>query len=163
MTATRHPEQSHEVPGLETGGRRIALLIFGWCNLVLGLIGVVVPVMPTTVFLILALWAFTRCSPRLRRWLYNHPRFGPSLRDWERYRIIPLRAKWLAAIMMAISLGIVTVMSSSWLPPVTVGIIMALALLYVVPARAIPLRSYVLMVSHLFHFHDRSKSGVLGT
>ena len=132
MTATRHPEQSHEVPGLEIDGRRIALLIFGWCNLVLGLIGVVVPVMPTTVFLILALWAFTRCSPRLRRWLYNHPRFGPSLRDWERYRIIPLRAKWLAAIMMAISLGIVTVMSSSWLPPVTVGIVMALALLYVV-------------------------------
>lgn len=131
MTAQPQSEQDHDVPGLAQGGRRVALLIFGWCNVALGLIGVVLPVMPTTVFLIVALWAFTRSSPRLRRWLYNHPRFGPGLRDWERYRVIPPRAKWLAAIMMAASLGIVTAMSDSWVLPVTVGCIMAVALLYV--------------------------------
>ena len=61
-------------PLIATGARRYALLACGCCNVVLGLIGAVVPGMPTTVFLIIALWAFSRSSPRLRRWLYEHPR-----------------------------------------------------------------------------------------
>ena len=49
---------------------------FGWLNVVVGVVGVVVPGLPTTVFLIIALWAFSKSSERFRTWLWNHHRFG---------------------------------------------------------------------------------------
>ncbi len=69
----------------------------------LGAIGIVLPVMPTTVFLLVALWAFARSSPRLHTWLIENPYFGPYITDWERDRIIPVRAKVLAVMMMTAS------------------------------------------------------------
>ncbi len=134
LTATRHDQS----PQLETGGRRIALLICGWCNVALGMIGAVVPGMPTTVFLIIALWAFTRSSPRLRRWLYNHPRYGAALRDWDRHGVIPSRAKRLAAAMMTASLVIIAALAGSWILPAAAGSVMALVLLYIVTRPSCP-------------------------
>ena len=119
-------------PSLQTGSRRYALLVCGWCNVALGLIGAVVPGMPTTVFLIIALWAFTRSSPRLRRWLYEHPRFGPGLRDWERHRVIPPRAKRLAVATMATSLAILAVLAEGWVLPASVGTVMAAVAAFIV-------------------------------
>jgi hypothetical protein len=132
--AARHDE----TPQLESGGRRIALLICGWCNVALGMIGAVVPGMPTTVFLIIALWAFTRSSPRLRHWLYNHPRYGAALRDWDRHGVIPPRATRLAAAMMTVSLVIIAVLASSWVLPASVGAVMALVLLFIATRPSYP-------------------------
>lgn len=70
----------------------------------LGLIGVLLPGLPTTVFMLLALWAFARSSERFHDWLYHHRLFGPPLQAWHTYRVIPLRAKVLAVTMMAGSL-----------------------------------------------------------
>lgn len=64
--------------------------------LALGAIGAVVPLMPTTVFLILAAAAFARSSPRLEAWLLGHPRFGPLILGWRERGAIPLPAKLLA-------------------------------------------------------------------
>ncbi len=75
--------------------------------LALGVIGVVLPLLPTTPFLIVALWAASRCSPRLERWLENHPKLGPILRNWRDHRAIPVIGKVLACIMMAISFAVV--------------------------------------------------------
>jgi len=69
-----------------------------------GAVGVVVPGLPTTVFMLLALWAFARSSDRLHAWLYHHRLFGPPLQEWHRYRVIPRRAKVLAVGMMTVSL-----------------------------------------------------------
>jgi uncharacterized membrane protein YbaN (DUF454 family) len=71
----------------------------------LGLLGLALPVMPGTIFLILATAAFARSSPRFESWLLNHPRFGASLRAWRATGSIPLRAKILAVGMMLASLG----------------------------------------------------------
>lgn len=87
------------------GPVRYGLLAFGWINVGLGIVGVFLPVMPTTIFLLMALWAFSKSSVRFHRWLYNHPRLGRPLRDWHAHRIIPPRAKAAA----------VTVMSTSWI------------------------------------------------
>ena len=87
---------------------RWGLLAFGWLNVGLGMIGVVVPGMPTTIFLIIAVWAFSKCSVRFQRWLWEHPKFGPSIRAWHLHRVIPVKAKIMAASMMAVSLIIVT-------------------------------------------------------
>ncbi len=70
----------------------------------LGLIGVVLPLMPTTVFLILAAFAFARSSPRLHTWLVEHPRFGPPIIDWQTHGSISRNAKTAALSVMALSL-----------------------------------------------------------
>ena len=78
---------------------KIVLLALGWICVSLGFIGIFVPGLPTTIFLIIALWAFTKSSKRLRNWLLNHKRFGPILRNWQEHRVVPLRAKILMVIL----------------------------------------------------------------
>jgi uncharacterized protein len=68
-----------------------------------GAAGVIVPLLPTTPFLLVAAWAATRSSPRLRWWLYRHPRYGPSIRAWQRHRAIPVAAKLTACLLLAFS------------------------------------------------------------
>ncbi|MGX1097111.1 YbaN family protein [Amorphus sp. MBR-141] len=75
---------------------RLVYLILGWLFVALAFAGVVLPVLPTTPFLIVAVGCFARSSPRLEAWLLAHPRFGPVLRDWRSHGAIPLRAKLFA-------------------------------------------------------------------
>jgi len=79
-------------------------LLLGFLFFGLGAVGVVVPGLPTTVFMLLALWAFARSSERFHHWLYHHRLFGPPLQEWHNYHVIPRRAKVLAIGMMAASL-----------------------------------------------------------
>jgi len=72
---------------------RFAWFLLGCLMLALGIIGAVLPVMPTTVFLILAAWFFGRSSPRLEAWLMRHPTFGPPLQAWRLRGAVPRRAK----------------------------------------------------------------------
>lgn len=72
----------------------------------LGLIGIALPVLPTTPFLILAAGCFARSSPRMEAWILGHPKFGPLVRDWQARGAIPRRAKQLAIVSMAASFAI---------------------------------------------------------
>ena len=74
--------------------------------LLLGGIGVVLPLLPTTPFVILAAACFARSSPRMHGWLLHSELFGPMLRDWEANRCISYKVKWLALFMMAVVGGI---------------------------------------------------------
>ena len=58
------------------------------------------PVLPTTPFLLVAVWAFSRSSPELAAKIRNHPRFGPFIRNWQDHGVIPVYAKILAVLMM---------------------------------------------------------------
>ncbi|MBM3516943.1 MAG: DUF454 domain-containing protein [Alphaproteobacteria bacterium] len=78
----------------------------GWLCVGLGAAGAALPLMPTVPFLLVGAWAFSRSSPRFRRWLHAHARLGPPLRAWRRYGVIPLRAKLTAAAMMALSFSV---------------------------------------------------------
>ncbi|NQU62144.1 MAG: YbaN family protein [Rhodospirillales bacterium] len=121
------PDKSSEIKpdNLANCTARYALLAFAWLNVALGMIGVIVPGMPTTVFLIVAIWAFSKCSVRFQRWLWEHPRFGPSIQAWHHHRVIPVRAKVLAATMMASSFGIVTFfVADSWELPAFMAAVM---------------------------------------
>jgi len=86
---------------------RLRWLYFGlgWGFFGLGLLGAFLPLLPTTIFMILALWAFARSSPRFHDWLYGHPVFGPPLQRWHRHGVIPTAAKVAAIAVMAASLG----------------------------------------------------------
>lgn len=79
---------------------RVINVSLGCLMVAIGAIGVVTPLLPTTVFLIAAAWFFARSSPRLEAWLLNHPRFGKTLRDWREAGVIPRRAKLLACAGM---------------------------------------------------------------
>lgn len=81
---------------------RWLLLVFAGLCLVLAVIGVVLPGVPATVFLLMAAWAAARSSPRLHAWLLDHRLFGPMLRDWENGHCVSRRAKWSAAATMAV-------------------------------------------------------------
>jgi uncharacterized membrane protein YbaN (DUF454 family) len=77
--------------------------LLAWASLALGLLGVLLPGLPTVPFVLLAAFAAARGSPRLRARLLAHRRFGPLIRDWERDGTVSRRAKWLATAMMAAS------------------------------------------------------------
>jgi uncharacterized protein len=81
---------------------RIIYFCLGWVMVALGVIGLVMPLMPGAVFLIVAAWCFARSSPRFEAWLLNHPRLGKPLRDWRAAGAIPRSAKVFACVGMAI-------------------------------------------------------------
>jgi hypothetical protein len=74
--------------------------LLGLLFLGLGGLGVVLPLLPTTPFVLLAAGCFARSSPRLHRWLLDSQLFGPILRDWEQHRCVPRRAKVVALVTM---------------------------------------------------------------
>lgn len=89
-------------PSPPRGPARWLLAAFALLCLILGLIGVVVPGMPTTVFILLSAWAAARSSPRLHAWLMAHRLFGPMLRDWQQGGHVSRRAKRSATLMMSL-------------------------------------------------------------
>lgn len=79
---------------------RIFTSIVGWAMIVLAIIGIVLPIMPTVPFLLVASWCFTRSSPRFHRWLNNHRIFGPPIKQWEEKRAISTFVKVFALMSM---------------------------------------------------------------
>ena len=118
---------------------RYGLIAFGWLCVGLGAIGAFLPVMPTTIFLILALWAFSKSSARLHRWLYGHPRLGRPLRAWHAHRVIPVPAKCLALGMMLLSLVyVILFVAEGWALPLGLALALGTVAGYIVtrPHRA---------------------------
>jgi uncharacterized membrane protein YbaN (DUF454 family) len=112
---------------------RAGWLALGLVCVGLGVIGAILPLMPTTIFLILAAGCFARSSPRLEAWLLNHRRFGPTLRAWRADGAIPRNGK--IAACCGITLGFALFMFGAhphwklWLP---VAVLMAGCALYIV-------------------------------
>ena len=79
--------------------KKIILITIGWSCVGLAFVGTFVPGIPTTIFLIVALWAFAKSSKKFHSWLLNHKRFGPILQNWESHKVVPRKAKILMIIM----------------------------------------------------------------
>ena len=89
-------------PDRRAGALRFAYLIAGFVLLGLGIIGAFLPLMPTTIFVILAAGCFARSNERVEAWLLENKRFGPMIRAWRAERAIPRRGKVMAGIGMAV-------------------------------------------------------------
>jgi len=112
---------------------RPLLISFGWLCVVLGVIGAVTPGLPTTIFIIMAAWAFSRSSRRFHDWIYSHRMFGPILHNWESHRVIPRKAKVMAVGMMSLSLLFVVFFTpATWIAPTIMLAVMLPAAIYIV-------------------------------
>jgi uncharacterized membrane protein YbaN (DUF454 family) len=80
--------------------------------LALGVLGVFLPVLPTTPFLLVAAWAAGRGWPQFEAWLLAHPRFGPPIRRWRDHRAVPRSAKWGASLTMLASAALLAASSA---------------------------------------------------
>jgi uncharacterized membrane protein YbaN (DUF454 family) len=85
---------------------RFLYFVLGLLLLATGIVGMFLPLMPTTIFLILAAWCFSRSSQRLEAWLLGHPTFGPTIVNWREHGVIGPRAKTMACSGMALGLAI---------------------------------------------------------
>lgn len=81
-------------------------LMVGLVSVAGGVAGIILPLVPTTPFLLLAAFAFARSSPAWHTWLTTHPRLGPPIADWNNHRAISRRAKVWSMIAMVATLGL---------------------------------------------------------
>jgi uncharacterized protein len=109
-----------------TGLRRLMYKTFGWSSLGLGAVGVVVPGIPTTPFLILSSYFFVRSSPKAHAWLLQSRLFGQIMRDWETYKGVTRSLKYTAVGLMGVGLVITSIAE---LPAAVVATIIALELI----------------------------------
>ena len=96
---------------------KVLLIILGSISLALGVIGIFVPLLPTTPLLLLAAALYFRSSPKLYDWLLNHPRLGTYIRNFREHRAIPLRVKIVSVSLVWLTMGycIIAVVEPLWL------------------------------------------------
>ncbi len=115
------------------------LIAIGTASLGLGLVGLVLPILPTTPFLILAAACYARASTRLHAWLLGNRWFGPAIERWQTTRSLSPRAKWTAIPMVALTIGgsAVLIVEELFMRAVLLGVGLAVSLfLYRLPTRA---------------------------
>ncbi|MGB0911019.1 MAG: YbaN family protein [Nitrospirales bacterium] len=100
---------------------RFAVMTAGWISLALGALGVLLPLLPTTPFVLLAAYSFSKSSHRLHHWLTHQAYLGPMIQNWEQFGSISKRAKITATVAMVILFSISLAM-------LTIGIIFKIAL-----------------------------------
>ncbi len=132
MAPREYPETRH-------AWLRWLLLGVGWLSVMLGVIGIFLPILPTTPFLLLAAACFVRSSRRVYVWLVTHPRLGPWIRDYLDGHGIPLKAK-----VYAIGLMWASILLSCYLVPL-------------LPARLFMLTSAVLVTLYILRQKTRER------
>lgn len=88
------------------GYKKFSYLLLGWTSLLLGVVGIVLPLLPTTPFVLLSAYCFSKSSKRFHRWLLTHKVFGPMVRDWENGGVIRLKAKLLATVSIVLMVSL---------------------------------------------------------
>jgi uncharacterized membrane protein YbaN (DUF454 family) len=132
MDVTR-PEPAVPVVA-EAGSPRARFLYktLGFIFVGLGVLGAFLPLLPTTPFLLVALWAFSRSSRRFHQWLYTHPRFGPRLQEWHEHGTVPVKVKVSAISAMLVSQALmIFVAHAKWYVIATSGVFMLIGATYV--------------------------------
>jgi uncharacterized membrane protein YbaN (DUF454 family) len=111
---------------------RILYFAFGWGCFAMGVVGAVLPLLPTTPFMLLALWAFSRSSKRFHDWLYNHRWFGAGLRNWNEYRVVPWSVRLTAYVSMLGSLSYTAFIADfHWLIPTVTALVVLVGVFFI--------------------------------
>ncbi|MEM9620389.1 MAG: YbaN family protein [Pseudomonadota bacterium] len=103
---------------------RYLWIALGWISIVLGVVGAFLPLLPTTPFLLLAAFSFSRGSERLHAWLLNHPKLGPPIHAWEAEKAISRQVKIVAQISIVAVFILSIVMRAPWWAIVSQAVIL---------------------------------------
>mgnify|MGYP001183909489 CR=1 FL=1 len=108
------------------------LIALGWVCVGLAFIGAIIPGIPTTIFLIIALWAFAKSSKKFHTWLLNHRKFGPILQNWESYKVVPKNAKIIMVVLQILAVIILYWFTKSLLYASMLAILLIFVARYVI-------------------------------
>ncbi|HGJ5872447.1 MAG TPA: DUF454 family protein [Arsenophonus apicola] len=111
--------------------QRVLLIIMGWISIVLATFGLLLPLLPTTPFLLLAAWCFSRSSPRFHHWLLYNSWFGKYIRHWQQHRALPKGVKIKLIIIILFTFVFSLWLVTSWWIRGGLLIILALLLGYI--------------------------------
>jgi len=107
--------------------KRWCLMALGWLAFATGIVGIVLPLLPTTPFMLLAATLFARSSPRFHRWLLAHPWFGPPIADWQQHRGIRRQARRRAIIFILLTFSVsLALVSMLWVRVLLIAIMVIL-------------------------------------
>lgn len=99
---------------MTNGLARYFLVTLGWVCICLAILGIFLPLLPTTVFLLIAAWCFARSSERFHQWLLNHPKLGPIIHNWQSNAGIARNVRNRAIIVLWISMMISMLIVAKW-------------------------------------------------
>jgi uncharacterized protein len=111
---------------------RWLLIALGWLCVGLGVFGLVMPMVPGAVFLIIAAACFSRASPRFEAWLVNHPWLGPPIRSWRDGGMIPRNIKVVALISLVLSFAMLILFAAPLFVILGVGVFFIALSIYIV-------------------------------
>lgn len=106
-------------------------LFLGLMSLGLGILGVIMPLLPTVPFILLAAFCFARSSERLHHWLTTHPTFGPLIDDWNRSGAIRPKAKKLATVSIAAVFALSWLLGASWTVISIQAVVLSLVMIFI--------------------------------
>ena len=130
-------DYSHEVKHINSHTLRVILVILGTLFVITGIVGIFLPLLPTTPFMLLAAACYAKSSRRFYNWMMNNKVMGPIIREWRQYRAIPKRAKIIAMFLLVITFGIsILVAPIMWVKFMLVGMCLAsLFFMWRIPVR----------------------------
>ena len=133
MTEVRPNTASEKNAAAIGGPARFLLRLLGLFFVALGMVGAVLPLLPTTIFLILAAYCFAKSAPKWQQRILQHPRFGPPVRQFIEHRALSRRAKYLALTAIAANyLLTIALLDMSAATIALVGIILACVSVYLI-------------------------------
>lgn len=116
---------------------RLAWLVIGLLALVLGVLGIFLPLLPTTPLVLLAAFAFARSSERLHQWLLEHDIFGSLIADWRRHGAISRSAKVASVVAMAVVLAVSLAIAAPTVVIIVQLVVLGVAALFIL-SRPLP-------------------------
>lgn len=123
------PQRDPAPSGPPRARLRWAWWLLAYVSLGIGIVGIFVPGLPTTVFVLISAWAASHGSERLHNWLLRHPQFGPVIRDWRAHGAVSRRAKWMATAMMTVcALIMLWCVPLAWVKWLSIGCMAVVAL-----------------------------------
>ncbi len=107
------------------------LATLGWISLALGILGVFLPLLPTTPFAILAAYCFSKSSPRLHNWITQLPYLGSAITNWNKFGIIPQKSKYLATLVISLFFTFTLFSSIAWAAKLIAGFCLSGVLIFI--------------------------------
>jgi len=113
------------------GSTRYLVIILGWLSVVLGVVGIFLPLLPTTPFILLAAWCFSRSSPLFHNWLVSHPKLGPIVDTWSNGEGLPIKVRNRIIIIMWASMILSMLLIAKLWSALLLGLIGASVTVYI--------------------------------